>query len=128
MKIIKPVNMKKSVYKSGMLLLAGILLLASGLSAQTEVTKDFRKEYKARQGMTLDLNNRYGEIIVETSESDKVEISVKATVRFPNKERAERLLSYIDVQFAESGDVISAKPLSTTNSASRDGVVNPGNS
>lgn len=109
MKILIPANMKKSVCKHGIFVLAGLLLLASGVSAQTEVTKDFHKEYTARQGMTLDLNNRYGEIIVETSESDQVEINVKVTVRYPNQEKAEKLLSYIDVQFSESGDVIAAK-------------------
>jgi hypothetical protein len=101
--------MKKSVYKPGILFLAGLLLLASGVSAQTEVSKDFHKEYTAKKGMTLDLNNRYGNIVTETSQSDQVVIDVKVTVRYPNSERAEKLLSYIDVQFSESPDRISAE-------------------
>jgi hypothetical protein len=101
--------MKKSVYKPGILFLAGLLLLASGVSAQTEVSKEFHKEYTAKKGITLNLNNRYGNIVTETSQSDHVVIDVKVTVRYPNSERAEKLLSYIDVQFSESPDRISAE-------------------
>jgi len=101
--------MKKSVYKPGALLLAGLFLLYSGLSAQEEVSKEFHKEYTAKRGVTLDLNNKYGDIIVETSESDQVVIDVKVTVKYPSRERAEKLLGYIDVQFTEGADMISAK-------------------
>lgn len=101
--------MKKSVYKTGTALLAALLLTGLTLTAQ-ELTKDFHKEYSA-QGKSLDLSNRYGDVVVETSQTDKVVIDVKVTLRYPNQERAEKLLSYIDVQFAEDGDVISAKTI-----------------
>ncbi len=109
MKIKIPQKMKKSVYKPGTLLLAGLFLLYSGLSAQEEVSKEYHKEYTAKKGVTLDLSNKYGDIVVQTSESDQVVIDVKVTVRYPSRERAEKLLSYIDVQFAESADLISAE-------------------
>ncbi len=101
--------MKKSVYKPGTLLLAGLFLLATGLSGQEEVSKEYHKDYTARKGVTLDLSNRYGNIIVETSESDQVVIDVKVTVRYPSRERAEKLLEYIDVQFEETPEMISAQ-------------------
>jgi hypothetical protein len=101
--------MKKSVYKPGTLLLAGLFLLSSGLLAQEEVSKEFHKQYTAKKGVTLDLNNKYGDIVVQTSETDQVVIDVKVTVRYPNRERAEKLLSYIDVQFSENPDRISAE-------------------
>ena len=59
--------MKKSVYKPGTLLLAGLFLLSFQLNAQDELTKEFHKEYKASKNAMLDLNNRYGRVIVETS-------------------------------------------------------------
>jgi hypothetical protein len=109
MKIKIPQKMKKSVYKSATLLLAGLILLASGLSAQQEVSKEYHKEYTAKKGVTLDLNNKYGNIVVATSENDNVVINVKVTVRYPNREKAEKLLSYIDVKFDESPGSISAE-------------------
>jgi len=109
MKILIPIVMKKSVYKPGILLLTAFLLLPSGLAAQNEVSKELHKEYTARKGVTLDLDNKYGDIVVFTSESNRVVIDVKVTVRYPNRDRAEQLLSYIDVRFSEGANVISAK-------------------
>ncbi|MCU0472145.1 MAG: hypothetical protein MUC93_02100 [Bacteroidales bacterium] len=101
--------MKKSVYKSGTLLLTSLFIFSFALSAQEELTKEFHKEYAAKQGSKLELNNRYGNIVVQTSESDQVVIDVKVTVKYPNRERAEKLMSYIDVQFTEEPGLISAK-------------------
>jgi hypothetical protein len=101
-------KMKKSVYKPGTLLLASLFLGSLMLSGQ-DLTKEFHKEYTAKQGTSLDLSNRYGDIVVETSEGDQVVIDIKVTLRFPNQERSERLMSYIDVRFAEEGNIISAK-------------------
>jgi len=100
--------MKKLIYKSAPLLLAAILL-SSGLNAQEELKKEYHKEYKVNPSMTLDLSNRYGDIDVQTSETDQVIIDVKVTLKFPNRERAEKLLSYIEVEFTEEPDRISAR-------------------
>ncbi len=100
--------MKKLAYKSGTLLAAGLFLLTTALTAQ-EVTKEYNKEYNVNKNSALELDNRYGDIIVESSQTDKVIIHVKVTVRYPNQERAEQLLSYIDVQFSEEGGNIKAK-------------------
>jgi hypothetical protein len=101
--------MEKSVYKPGILLVATFFVISFALNAQKEVSKDYHKEYTAKKGTTLDLNNRYGNIVIETSATDQVVIDVKVTVRYPNSDRAEKLLSYIDVQFTEDSDRISAK-------------------
>jgi hypothetical protein len=100
--------MKKLASKSGTLLAAAMFLITTALTAQ-EVTKEYNKEYNVNKNTALELDNRYGDIIVESSQTDKVIINVKVTVRYPSKERAEQLLGYIDVQFSEEGDNIKAK-------------------
>ncbi len=100
--------MDKLKYKSGILLFAAVLLSA-GLSAQDELKKEYHKEYKVTPEMTLDLSNRYGDIDVQTSETDQVVIDVKITLKFPNRERAEKLLSYIEVEFSEDPERVSAR-------------------
>jgi hypothetical protein len=101
--------MKKSVYKPGALLtLAAIFLTTFSLTAQ-EVTKEFHKEFKAGTGTTLDLNNKYGDIVVESWNKDQVLIDVKVSIEMPDKSRAEKLISYIDIQFNEGDNLISAK-------------------
>jgi hypothetical protein len=101
--------MEKLVYKSGkLLLLAAILLFSFAVSAQ-EVSKDYHKEYKADKTTTLDISNRYGDVAIQSWDKDQVVIDVKVTVDVPGKDRAEKLLSLIDVQFSQSGDRITAK-------------------
>lgn len=109
MKIKISRKMKKSVYKTGSLLCISLFLISFTLNAQNELTKEYHKEYSATKGMKLELNNRYGAIVVHTSDNDQVVIDIKVTLKFPNRDRAERLISYIDVQFSEGSDGISVK-------------------
>ncbi|MBK8883596.1 MAG: hypothetical protein IPN67_14810 [Bacteroidales bacterium] len=102
--------MKKSVYKSGWLLIIALLVIPFTLKAE-EVTKEFHKEYKAGPNTTLEINNKYGDVSVENWDKDMVVIDVKITVELPNQEKAQKLISYIDVQFSEGENLISAKTI-----------------
>lgn len=101
--------MKKSVFKRSTILGTALFLLTLGISAQEEVTKEYSKEYTAGENTELELSNRYGDVTIRTSDDNKVVIKVKVMVRYPNREKAERLLSYIDVEFTESPDLINAR-------------------
>jgi hypothetical protein len=101
--------MKKSAYKSGTVLIAAFCLLSLTLSAQDELTRNYHEEYTANDSTSLELNNRYGNIIVQTSATDKVVIDVKITMQYPNREKAEKLMSYISVVIGKSGNRISAR-------------------
>jgi len=102
--------MKKTDYKPGILLFITILFVPFILTAQG-ATKEFHKEYKAGASTRLDISNKYGDVVINSSDNDQVVIDVKVTVEVPNKEKAERLLSYIDVRFEEGENVISAKTI-----------------
>jgi hypothetical protein len=108
MKIKITRKMKKQIYKSGSLL-AFLIFLLSAASVAQEVSKEFHKEYSAGPNTTLDISNRYGNVVVETSDQNQVTIDVKVTVEVPGRDRAEKLLSFIDVQFSQEGDLIKAK-------------------
>lgn len=101
-------KMKKSDYKPGLLLLISLFLVSFTLSAQ-ELTKEFHKEYTAGANTTLEISNRYGDVVIQSWDKDQVVIDVKVTVEIPNKERAQKLLDYIDVRFSEGENLISAK-------------------
>lgn len=100
-------KMKKSNYKPGVLLFISLFIVSFTLSAQ-EVTKEFHKEFIAG-AKTLEISNRYGDVVIQSWDKDQVVIDVKVTVELSNKERAEKLLSYIDVQFSDNENTISAK-------------------
>lgn len=100
-------KMKKSDYKPGMFFFILLFLISSTLSAQ-ELTKEFHKEYTAGT-KTLEISNRYGDVIIQSWDKNQIVIDVKVIVEIPNRERAQRLLDLIDVQFSESDNAISAK-------------------
>lgn len=102
-------KMKNQIYKTGSLLLLPLLLITITLSGQNAVTKEFHKEYSAGANTTLDLSNRYGEVVIESWDKDQIIIDVKVKVEMPNREKAEKYLSYIDVIFSEGDNTVSAK-------------------
>ena len=108
MKIKTTQTMKRQAFKTGSLLLVCLILASPGLISQ-ELSKEFHKEWTAGANATLDINNKYGKVIVETSDQDRITIDVKVTVEFPNRERAQRYLDYIDVAFSEEGDMFKAR-------------------
>ncbi len=100
--------MKKQAYKSGILLISALCLLSITLPAQ-EVTREYHREFAASRGTTLDLSNKYGNVTVQSWNQDRIIIDVKVTVEMSDKEKAEKLLGYIDVQFNKGDNLISAK-------------------
>jgi hypothetical protein len=106
-------KMKKSNYKSGMFFFISLFLISSALSAE-EVTKEFHKEYTAGT-KTLEINNKYGDVVISSWDKDQIIIDVKVTVDMSNKERAQSFLDKIDVQFTEGTNVISAKTVIDNN-------------
>jgi len=101
-------TMKRQAFKTGSILLLCLILAAPQIVSQ-ELTKEFSREWTAGSGNTLDINNRYGKVIVETSDQDLITVDVKVTVNFPNRERAQRYLDYINVIFSEEGDIFKAR-------------------
>ena len=100
-------KMKKSDYKPGMFFIISLFIISSTLTAQ-EITKEFHKEYTAGT-KTLEISNRYGDVIIQSWDKDQIVIDVKVTVEMSNKDKAQRMLDLINVQFSESDNLISAK-------------------
>lgn len=100
--------MKKSIYNPGILLFTTLFLLSLTLSAE-ELKKEFHKEYTASANTTLEISNRYGDVVIQSWNNDQIVIDVIVTVEMPNRERAEKLLGYIDIEFSEGDNLVKAK-------------------
>jgi len=100
--------MKKLHYKTGSLLLAALLSFPL-ITLAEEAVKEFHKEYTPGPNTTLEINNRYGDVVIASWDNNQIVIDVKVTVELPSKEKAEKLISFIDVQFSEDGDLILAR-------------------
>ena len=97
-----------SVYKSGMLLFVTAALLSFSLTAQ-EVSKEYHKEFNADKNTTLNIDNRYGDVVITAWDNNQVVIDVRVKVDVPGQDKAQKLLSMIQVQFSEGSNTISAK-------------------
>jgi hypothetical protein len=99
---------KKQLSRIG---LGGILLFAafSVANAQDEgVIKKFHQEYNVNKDTKLEIQNKYGNIDVKNWDQDKVTIDVKITVQHPDKQKAAKLLEYINISFEQTGNDIKA--------------------
>jgi hypothetical protein len=105
--------MKKLDYKSGMFFFISLFLISSTLFGQ-ELTKEFHKEYTAGT-KSLEISNKYGDVVIENWSKDQIVIDVKVTVDMSNRDKAQKYLDLIDVQFSEGASVISAKTVIDNN-------------
>lgn len=100
--------MKTQKFNPGFIL--GFLLLASQvIYSQDEVKKEFHEKFETNKNTVLTLDNKYGDIDVKDWEKDLIQIDVVISVENTNKEKADKLLSYINVVFSVEGDAVTAK-------------------
>lgn len=102
--------MKTKTFKLS-IILGFLLIVNQGIYSQSEVKKDFHKEFPTNQNTVLTLDNKYGDMDLKNWDKDLIQIDVIITVENTSQEKAEKLLSYIDVVFSVEGDAVAAKTL-----------------
>jgi hypothetical protein len=102
--------MKRSGCKTviGLFVLSAVFLF-SGTALAEELDKKYDKEYKVQGNELLKINNRYGDVKVESWNEMRVVINVTVTVEHPNADKAEKLLSMIEVIFSQNDNTIEAR-------------------
>ena len=71
--------------------------------------KIFKKSFEASSGHTLSIENRYGNINVQTWDKNEVHIEVVVKVEMQSENKVNNLLSQIDIVFGQANKIISAK-------------------
>jgi hypothetical protein len=100
--------MKTKTFNSTLLL--GILLLVSaGIYSQNAIKKEFHHEFPTNPNTVLTLDNKYGDMDLKNWDKALIQIDVVVEVSNSSQEKAEKLLSYIDVVFDTEGNEVSAK-------------------
>ncbi len=102
--------MKKRIFSTGLI---GIFLLFTvnpfiRALPPDKVIKKIHRGYPAGEKTVLTIQNKYGDVNLENWEKDSVSIDVTITVEYPDREKAQRLLGYLDVKFSGEGNNISA--------------------
>ncbi|HNX67804.1 MAG TPA: hypothetical protein PKH02_13040, partial [Bacteroidales bacterium] len=101
--------MKPSLFKQRIMTLAVILSAATLTAAGEEVSKDYHKEFTPGPNSTLSITNKFGDVVTETWADNKIVIDVKVTVEQSSREKAEKIIQLISINFAETGNDFSAE-------------------
>lgn len=88
-----------------------VILFISAISVisakDEEFTKKYQKEYEVRKGTQLQIENKYGNVDIKNWDKKLISIEVVITVKTSNEEKAQKLFDQVDINFDESGNVIS---------------------
>jgi hypothetical protein len=104
MKIMKAIKFKTLL----LLVVFGIAINTSVRAQNDKVEKKYHKEYSVTANSKLYLENKYGDIDVRNWDKNQVTIDVVITVKHNDREKADKLLSFLDVEFSQEGDEIKA--------------------
>ncbi len=85
-----------------------VLLLNNSFcwAAKDEFTKIIKEEFTANNSTELSLNNKFGDIEVNNWDKDLISIEVEISVDISDEDKANRILSYVDINFSETGNNI----------------------
>lgn len=82
-----------------------------------EKTKTINKSFVVNKNATVFVNNKYGNIAITTWDENRVEITVKITVKGNNLEKVDDKLNAIKIRFEGSEDLVEARTEIENNSS-----------
>lgn len=82
---------------------------AGELKGKYTKTKTINKEFTISNGGQVMLNNKYGSIDIETSNTDKVSLKIIITTSGNKESDVEEKLKTIDIEFEDSNSMVSAQ-------------------
>jgi hypothetical protein len=101
--------MKKSLSNRRVALFAALLSAVTLTASAEEVKKDFQREMVPTDNSTLKVINKFGAVVTETWDQNRIVINVTVKVEHPSADRAKKLLDMITVEFTEEGGNLTAE-------------------
>ncbi len=109
----------KTMYKILFILfLIPLTITATEKNGKYTKSKTIKKEFKVTNDATLNVNNKYGNIVIATWNENKIIIDVTITTNGNNEEKVKKRLEQIDVEFNSNTNYVSAKTMIEKNSSS----------
>ena len=102
--------MKKLTYKLILLLIAGsfVSLHATEPVFKNEFTREVHETFDVSSGVNLEVQNKHGDIVIDTWNKNQIQIDVLIKVKSSNAENAQKFLDAIDIDFSSSASRVSA--------------------
>ncbi|MFN2336715.1 MAG: hypothetical protein ABR560_07070 [Bacteroidales bacterium] len=101
--------MKKSLSNRRVALFAALLCAVTLTASAEEVKKEYQREMVPTDNTTLKVINKFGAVVTETWDQNKIVVSVTVRVEHPSADRARKLLDMITVEFTEEGGNLTAE-------------------
>lgn len=97
--------MKRFLYNTG-LLFTLLLPLASMADTDEDMTRVERKSFRVGENVSVELINKYGDIIIHTWDKDSVRAEVTITAHGKKDSGLRKMLDRVDIQMRQTGDYI----------------------
>ncbi len=90
-----------------------LLLIVCDTYSRTESSEEKRlsKSFKVGKSVSLDITNKYGNVIVNSWEKDSLHINIKIVGFGKDKEASEKLLNRVDFDFNQAGEFVVAETI-----------------
>ncbi len=84
------------------------LMLPLGLYAQkVELERNINQEYSTESSTRLMINNKYGDVVVNTWNVDKITVDVEVKAWGRSESQAQSMLDRVEIEYGQSGDEVS---------------------
>ncbi|PHQ55601.1 MAG: hypothetical protein COC16_04855 [Lutibacter sp.] len=109
----------KNMYKIILILfLIPLTITATDKKGKYTKTKTINKEFKVSENATLNVKNKYGNIVITTWDKNQIEIEVTITTNGNDEGKVEKRLEQINVEFDASSSNVWAKTIIEKSSSS----------
>jgi len=100
------------------LFLIPLSITATGKKGKYTKSKTINKEFKVAKDATLNVTNKYGNIVIATWNENNIVIDITITTNGSDEDKVEKRLKQINVDFASSSNSVSAKTIIEKSSSS----------
>ena len=105
--------MKRLAFKVIAILFICVFCNSTIISSSTIGDKDYEKiiekEFSISSDGTVNIDNRYGDVVIHPTANDKVTLEITMKVDKKNKAKAEEFFERVEIEFSNSSSRVSAK-------------------
>lgn len=106
------------IFAVGALIVLGLVISNSSIQAQSRtLTKNISQTFHLEKRSTIELTNKYGQVVVDTWDKDSVSVDVKITAYGKNDEALTKNMERVDIDFKNFGDLLSIETVLDRNSS-----------
>lgn len=91
--------------------------VSAGPNKDSSLTRKENKDFSVGNTVLVDIQNKYGEVIIHTWNEDKVRVEVSITAHGKDKDKAEKMLERVEMQWEKVGDEVRVHTLFDQNTS-----------